>query len=523
MPSHFLGRKFAGKILESRVRLRAAVFATRAKATMGILRFLVPRRDQLTDTALERAYVTGIDEVPWVSRVFANDHGISIDRTVSDSGNFHIPWIVDGYGETVLTTGSLMERDRPYLLEVELARGTLTRIRNQIAAWEQAGMQIPKTIADRIKDTIANFARAATSQNDPLAASRIAGDVISAGISMTVALGASYAQQALAVRHASQPKLATLLGASLGHAPLDEPQARAFLDTFNCALVPLTWRQVEAGEGKHDWSLTDTQVDWCRQHSLRVCSGPLVHFDGSHTPDWLYLWEGDAENVMSFLDDYVRRVVDRYKGRLHVWQCVSRINTGSFMGLSPQHKVQMALRVVEIVRELDPLTPKVVTLDQPWGEYVARQEADLPLHLADTLLRSGLEISGLGLEFNISYYPGGSQRRDVLEFSRQLDLWSLLGLPLFVTLVVPGGRGDDPKARMKSPPPYEPWTPEKQEEWVRQYLPVILSKTAVQAVVWNQWCDQQTHEFLHGGLFDTTSQPKPTLATLTNLRHTHLG
>ena len=64
--------------------------------------------------------------------------------------------------------------------------------------------------------------------------------------------------------------------------------------------------------------------------------------------------------------------------------------------------------------------------------------------------------------------------------------------------------------------------PETQEQWVSQYLPVILSKTAVQAVMWNQWCDRQPHEFVHGGLFDAASQPKPALATLANLRHTHL-
>ncbi|NIL98444.1 MAG: hypothetical protein GTO62_15280, partial [Planctomycetales bacterium] len=365
---------------------------------MGNLHFLVPRREALSSTAVERAYVTGLDAVPWISRIEATPDGLVVDRSVTDSGNFHIPWRVDGYGEIVLTTGSLMERSQPYLLEVELARGTLNRIRNQLDIWEQAGMKIPTAITDRLGQAIDRFAQAATSQNHPIEACQLAAEVIATGVQITVDLAASYAEQALKIRHQSAPKLLTLLGASLGHEPLTSAQAQIFLGAFNAGLVPLPWGQIEAVEGKQNWSLTDTQVDWCQHHGLKICSEPLIQFDGSEVPDWLYLWEDDVENVMSFVSDYVRRVVERYQGRFQIWQCAARINTGNFLGISLQNKIRMVLRIVELARQLDPRTPVVITLDQPWGEYVSRQEADLPLHLADTLLRSGLEVSGVGLE-----------------------------------------------------------------------------------------------------------------------------
>ena len=95
---------------------------------MGLIRFLVPRRDRILPKAIERAYIVGMDEVPWSSRIVASDDGLIVDRPVGESGCFHIPWPVEGYGETVLSTASLMERSEPYLLELELARGTLNRI-----------------------------------------------------------------------------------------------------------------------------------------------------------------------------------------------------------------------------------------------------------------------------------------------------------------------------------------------------------------------------------------------------------
>ena len=124
---------------------------------MGLIRFLVPRPDRIPPGAVARAYMVGIDEVPWASRIVTTEEGLIVDRPVGDSGCLHIPWSVDGYGETILSTASLMERDQAYLLEVELARGTLNRIRNQVANWEQVGMIIPEPIRTRLTGAIETF------------------------------------------------------------------------------------------------------------------------------------------------------------------------------------------------------------------------------------------------------------------------------------------------------------------------------------------------------------------------------
>jgi hypothetical protein len=174
------------------------------------------------------------------------------------------------------------------------------------------------------------------------------------------------------------------------------------------------------------------------------------------------------------------------------------------------------------VRQQDGRTPAVVTFDQPWGEYVSQLEMDLPLHLADSLIRANLGLAGIGLEINFGYYPRGTQPRDLLELSRQLDRWSLLGLPLLVSLVVPSGSGKDPHARLKPQPVPSNWTPEVQEQWTRHYVPLILSKPAVQAIVWNQLRDDQPHDLPHGGLIDRQGRPKPAMAQLAAIRRQHL-
>ena len=121
------------------------------------------------------------------------------------------------------------------------------------------------------------------------------------------------------------------------------------------------------------------------------------------------------------------------------------------LALSEQERLRLVARTVELVRSLDPDTPALVSFDQPWAEYMRQRHSDFPpLHFADALVRAGLGLAGLMLEINVGYLPGGTLPRHPLEFSRQLDAWSLLGLPLWLSLCAPSGDHDDPLAQRKA-------------------------------------------------------------------------
>jgi hypothetical protein len=249
----------------------------------------------------------------------------------------------------------------------------------------------------------------------------------------------------------------------------------------------------------------------------------LIQLDRRFLPDWLYVWEGEFEDVLSFVSEYVEAVVTRYRGRIDVWQCAGRLTSSDVLSFSEEESLRLAARVVELVRSLDPDTPVVVSFDQPWAEYMNRRELDFPpLNFADALVRAGLGLSGLMLEMNVGYYPGGTLSRDLLDFSRQLDYWSALGLPLHVGLCVPSSSHDDPLARRRVRLAPESWTPKLQQAWITQYVPLVMAKPYVQGVIWNQLRDCEPHEFPHGGLFDLRRHPKPALRVLASIRQMHL-
>jgi hypothetical protein len=157
---------------------------------------------------------------------------------------------------------------------------------------------------------------------------------------------------------------------------------------------------------------------------------------------------------------------------------------------------------------------------------LAHEQLDLaPLHFADALVRADLGLSGIGLELNVGYHPGGSVHRGPLAISRLIDNWSLLELPLLVTLTYPSSSSEDPQANSKirvlSGETSE-IAPKSQREWVERHVPLLLAKNVVQVVLWNQLSDAKPHHYPHAGLFDAADKPKPALDALKKMRQKYL-
>ena len=493
---------------------------------MGQLRLVIPRPERLAPAAAEQAYLAGAEGIPWECLTTLSGTSLTIQRDTRESGYLYFPWIVPGRGLVTLCSGSLMERSKPYLLPVELARGTINRLRNQISAWQLGGMSIPAGLEPLMQAATKAFARAATGQRDPVAAETAADEAIVKALEAIDLVTAEYTQQVLQIRKSQQSPLPTLLGARLHAAPPLELGAR-FLMAFNTALLSPVWHAAEPKLGTFAWDELDAQVEWCRSQNLRACFGPLMQFDKHLLPDWLFLDDEYEEVQLSSLQ-YIDAVVKRYRGRVQLWHVAAGMNLNGAFDFTEEQRLRLVVEAVDRVRALDARTPMIVSFDQPWGEYIARQDQELtPLHFADTLVRGELGLAGIGLSINLGYWPGGTLPRDPLEVSRQLDRWSQLGVPLVVFLNVPSQEWPDKRAqhpgRVMPRLAAEEVTPQTQQRTLEWLLPLIVAKHSVQAVILNQWRDDLPHDFPHAGLYDERGKPKPAVATVTQIRKELLG
>ncbi len=494
---------------------------------MGLIRFLVPAPSDVSAQAHERAFATGIDQVPWRCDARRIGDEIHITRGVQESGNFHIPWIVPGRGELMLSTCTLVERVAPYLFAVELARGKVNQLRNQAADWQAIGLVVDEPVWNHLRRATEHFAKAAVGQTNPAQAITDAQLALQAALDGADALADCYVEQALAVRRRQNAQLPTVLAAELTSTPHSKELGETLLAAVNAVVVPLAWREIEAQEGNYQWTKYDKLIDWCVMQKRPVIGGPLIELESQSLPDWLCLWEGDFENTVSVVRDFIETVISRYRGKVAAWQCASRVNTGRALSLGEEERLRLAVSSIEAVRQADPNTPVILRFDQPWAEYMARTDVDLsPLHFADALVRAGLGLSAIGLDLSIGYAGVGSTMRDRLDFGKLIDLWSCLGLPLFVCLTAPSAMDADPLAWRTTKPDANAvvggWSEAAQNAFVETYVPLLLAKPSVQAVVWNQWSDAEPHEFPHGGLVNRRAAVKPVLRSLGALRKSHL-
>lgn len=495
---------------------------------MGQMRFLVPRPERVPKDAVQRAYMAGMEYVPWPCRTRWENDQLILERDIEDSGNLFIPWQIAERGELVLSTASLMERAEPYNLPLELARGTITRLRNQLALWEPQGFVVTQELADLIRSATKAFITAATSQSNLQTVADTSDTALVHAVDAINLLIDGFTNQVFSIRHQQLPQLPTLLAAHVAANEWSPEQRQQCLSAFNMAVVPFNWRDVESNESEHDWQEVDRQIEACRAAGMKICGGPLLRLYQGNLPDWLYLWEEeDFEAIRSCALTYVEEVVKRYRGMIHIWHVAAGMNTTGTLALPEEYKLKLTVDAIQTVVHTDSRAPVVVSFDQPWAEYLAREDLDLsPIHFADALVRADLGIAGIGLEINFAYWPGGTLPRELLEINRLLDYWSHLGLPLIIILTIPSSAEPDPHARrtaraVESAFP-QGLTPDTQQHLADRLISMLLSKQCVHAVIWNQLSDSTPHDFPHGGLFDQQQQPKPVLELLAQLRQKHL-
>ncbi len=494
---------------------------------MGLLRFAVHPASLIDDwPEAYRGYLTGADGRIFTTRIEVDGHIIGCRRTSSESSKFHVAWPVPGFGRPVIATASLPEREEPYLLAVELARGKIVQIRNQASQWELSGMQIPAAFVEASRTAHRAFAKAASAQDRPEEACELANEALRHACAAADALALGYSTQALLGRLQRFGGLPASVGCEL-HGTTPHPDANElFTAAFNAVTVSVPWRKIEAIEGEYDWGPSDRQVEWCEQQKVLVRGGPLIDLGPDGLPPWLARWEHDIYNLQSFVCDFVETAISRYVGRIRIWEVAARLNTGGALTLNEESRLTLAARVLDVARQVDEEAQLLVRVDQPWGDYQARGQHRLsPLQLVDALLRSGVGLAGVNLELAVGYLPRGSAYRDLLELSRMIDVWSVLGVPIHATLACPSSCDDDPLAASDWEVEPRMWPRECDEEgqanWIDRVLELLLAKPSVAGVYFTHFSDGDAHQFPHAGLLRSDGTPKPALERIITQRQRH--
>jgi hypothetical protein len=415
---------------------------------MGVLKFQLTSPDPASGLAdLRKAYVTGLDRTPSRLSVELRPGMLLCHRETSESGRLFVPWPVAGHGTPIIGTATLSERREPYNLAVELARGKLNDVRNQLADWCQMGLRTTPELDDLLLQALHAFIKSATTTDQPAVSLAAAQASLAASLGAGDLLVEAYTGQVLQTRLSGAAKLPTQLAATFEGDQRSILPGNEWAQAFNAARVSCAWKTLAPSEGLYRFDELDAQLARCRKQQLAVQAGPLLEFRADALPDWIWLWEGDFETILGLVVDLVRQTVQRYRGRIPVWHLVHRPASAEILGLSEEEQIRLSARAIQVARQADPSAQFTIGVERPWAEWMGSSPFQLgPLHLADYLVRADLGLAGIAIEVAPGYSAPGSHFRELFDFSKLLDLYALLNLPLYVWLSFPSAATTDPLA-----------------------------------------------------------------------------
>jgi hypothetical protein len=498
---------------------------------MGSMSFLLPSplSSAAAATLPDACIATTVgyaDQTPDPTCVQITDDRLTLTREKNESGYLVVPWPVEPFGTIVVSSTTLREREEPYRLLVELARGKLNQVRGQAAEWRGIGLRTGPDFDRALADATRSFGHAALA-GTPAEADALATRVLEQAHGLADRLSRDYVEQMLTTRHKSEGVLDTRLTARHMRA-LRGNAEEEYLRAFNAANVVFRWRDVEPNEAQYDWAEADAAVAAAKAAGLPVTIGPVIDLAPGMLPAWAAGWASDLPALAAFMCDYLETAVSRYKGDVRRWIVCAGFNQADAVGLVDDDRLRLAFRLFEAAAQVDPNLELVLSVAQPWGDYLVSEDQTItPITFPDDLVRAGVRLAAVELELRIGTRPRGSLPRDLLDTARVLDVFGMLGLPLEVVLSLPSSGEIDPAAVDHR---QAVWTPgwragpsqEGQAEWGASFAALALCWPQVRAVTWDHWSDAEPHLVPFGGLLDASGRPKPLLARLRALRIEHL-
>ncbi|MDO4573989.1 MAG: hypothetical protein Q4D98_02110 [Planctomycetia bacterium] len=128
---------------------------------METLRFICPP-DFATPDMLRAVHLTGLDSTVVPVEAVLDGNRLTVTFPQVDNVRLNIPWTIPGIGHALIPTGTLLIREEPYYLSLELARGLCVFVRNQAADWEVLGLQPSEEFQKMIRQAGQTLSQAAT-------------------------------------------------------------------------------------------------------------------------------------------------------------------------------------------------------------------------------------------------------------------------------------------------------------------------------------------------------------------------
>ena len=474
------------------------------------------------DFVLTGATLFGIDRIPLRSskHITFKDGIIDCKTRSSEAAGLSLLWPVEGFGNVMLYTTRLPEREQPYILNVELARGKLMEVtikREDWSIFEQKnhfGTQIDE-IQKLFVQTLENI-------NEPDKASILADDCLAKTLKFSEQLAIKYAEMLFEVRLKTRNFARSSLGCIIDPQRLgDKNYLKAVFELFAHVGIPINWARIESVRGEYDFSEMDRCIDVLGKRRMLLCAGPLLCFDEQFLPEWLVKGNNDFEIIRETSYEFVSKIVTRYAKYIHIWIVLSGLNAYNCFNFSFERVLEITRTACLAAREADNRGLKMIEILCPWGEYYAYNSDTIPpLVYIDMVTQAGINYDALGVQMVFGKDQPGMHIRDMMQISAMLDRFTVVPKPLHVTSFgVPDTVNGEKQEPQKAGLWYKPWDQAQQSKWIEDFCKIAFSKPFVNTLTYSTFMDGNNDKVLTGaGLLTDQLQPKKAFMMMAKLQ-----
>ena len=477
------------------------------------MKFLVYKDGCLRkDFTLSGAYLFGADMIPfrYVETIRFSDGVIECLKKGPDSAGLSLLWPVEGFGQVLLSTTRIPERQEPYILNIELARARLMQITLKREDW--ALFDPCDKLEAQAQEAQDLFVESLKHISDPGKASVFADQALAKGLEFSEKLAAQHAEQYLLLRLKNRGLGRHSLGCTIEPALLEnEKYSKWLLEMFGFITLPINWRKIETRRGEYDFESLDQCMDQLSGKRLALCAGPLLCFTPETVPGWLLKEEKNFEKIRERAYEFVTKIVTRYGKYIHAWRVISGMNAANCFGFSFEQSLEMTRTACLAAKAVDSKSRKIVEILCPWGEYYASDKTTVPpLVYADMVIQSGISFDAFGLQFHFGKDEPGMHVRDMMQISSRLDCFAAVPKAIHITGVsVPSQPGTGPTDPQQAGIWHKTWDPAVQAEWLEQFYKAALGRPFINTITYSHLADTADMPVAGCGLLTEKLSPKP--------------
>ena len=441
-------------------------------------------------------------------------HGdvLSCATTEDTLAGVSLLWPVSPTVQTMLATTRLPKRDKPYILNLELARGQVLLLFRKREEWELFDLDSAAEINERIEQAGSQLGSAlAVEQSDPALASTRADTALAGALETAEEMARFHAERLLAARNgdAKPPAKGVCIGWEDG-----PDTCKSFVSGMDVLRLNASWANVEPLAGQVNTAPIDAWLACSATQRIPLQVGPLVSFMPETIPPWLTAQKPDFDTLMELALAHTQRMVERYASSVKLWVAVSGLNAANPFGLELDEIGELARACCARIKAIDPEAQVAIELAEPFSEYYACDPRTIPTSLyAEVMHQSNTKFDALCVQMGMGIGRQGYYVRDLLQISNMLDGFVGQEKPIHLIAGAPSAhtRDRDDIWGGQFPPPrggmwHGPWDAARQDAWLRAVYKIAASKEQMASFCWCDLIDRGQHRIAHGGLLNDQAQ-----------------